>query len=140
MGRPRHHFVMPSNAELCRLFRVKMTTSDPLSREDLTSARQTRMALHRELIKRRPGSYPQRWLAQRLGVTSAPSAPITSLFPSTAAPCFWKHPSTGKPSSACPSMKPLQGAFLQTRQGKKYPALRIIASQLLANGHSLSSE
>ena len=35
-------------------------------------------------------------------------------------------------------MKPFRGHFYRQGRGKKYPALRIIAAQLLANGHSLS--
>ena len=138
MGRPGHYFVMPSNVALCHLFGVKVTTSDPLSREDLISARQTRMALHRELIKRRPGSYPQRWLAQRLGVTRRTISAYNQLIPIHSRAMFLETPISWKTIERLPFDEALQGAFLQTGQGKKYPALRIIASQLLANGHRLS--
>ncbi|MBA3874293.1 MAG: bifunctional DNA primase/polymerase [Anaerolineae bacterium] len=138
MGRPGHHFLMPSNSELCRLFGVKVTTSDPLSREDLVSARQTRMALHRELIKRRPGSYPQRWLAQRLGVSRRTIHAYNQLIPIHSRAMFLETFINWKTIERLPFDEALQGAFLQTGQGKKYPALRIIAAQLLANGHSLS--
>ncbi len=138
MGRPKHLFVMPTNAELCRLFGVKMTTSDPLSREDLASARQTRMALHRELIKRRPGSYPQRWLAQRLGVSKRTINAYNQLIPIHSRAMFLETPINWKTIERLPFDEALQGAFLQTGQGKKYPALRNIAARLLANGHNLS--
>ncbi|MEP6984281.1 MAG: hypothetical protein ABI970_01690, partial [Chloroflexota bacterium] len=132
-----HLFVMPSNTELCRLFGVKMTTSDPLSCEDLASARQTRMALHRELIKRRPGSYPQRWLAQRLGVSRRTISAYNQLIPIHSRAMFLETPINWKTIERLPLDEALQGAFLQTGQGKKYPALRIIASWLLTNGESL---
>jgi hypothetical protein len=138
MGRPKHLFVMPSNADLCQLLGVKMTTSDPLSREDLTSAQQTRMALHRELIKRRPGSYPQRWLAQRLGVSRRTIHAYNQLIPIHSRAMFLETPIHWKTIERLPFDEALQGAFLRTEQGKKYPALRMIASWLLANGQSLS--
>src|SRR5207244_13343241 len=36
-----------------------------------------------------------------------------------------------------PFDEPLRGAFLVTATGKKYPALRLIASRLLANGEAV---
>jgi len=137
MGRPIHLFVMPSNAELCQLFGVKMTSSDPLSREDLSSARQTRMALHRELIKRRPGAYPRRWLAKRLGVSRRTISTYNQLIPIHTRAMFLETPINWKTIERLPLDEAISGAFLLTQPGKKYPALRTIASRLLAHGESL---
>jgi len=137
-GRPAHVFRMPTNAELCDILNVKMTHSDPLEQTDLASARKTRMGLHRELIKRRPGQYPRGWLARRLGVTIRTLAAYNRIIPIHSRMMFTETPINWKTIECLPFDEPIQGAILVNSLGKRYPALRTIASRLLANGESLS--
>ncbi|MEP6985982.1 MAG: bifunctional DNA primase/polymerase [Chloroflexota bacterium] len=133
-GRPTHYYKMPSNRELCQLLEVEITSSDPLTAEDYASARQMRMGLQRELIKRRPGQYPRRWLARRLGITKRTLDTYHRLIPIQKRVMYFETPITWKTIERLPFDEPLKGAFLESDHGKKYPALRIVASQLLAAG------
>ncbi len=138
-GRPQHLFRMPTNEELCAILGVKETGSDPLQQEDLATAHQTRMALHRELIKRRPGQYRKGWLARRLGVSRRTIATYNELIPIHSKEMFietrvfWNNI-----ERLLPLDEPIQGAVLVTIKGKRYPALRTIASRLLARGDGIT--
>src|SRR5690606_2954447 len=90
--RPARLFVMPDNHDLCAKLGVKLTWSDPLTEQDLTSAKQTRMAAHRELIKHRPGLYPRRWLARRLGVDAETLDTYNREIPIHVRHCFSEKP------------------------------------------------
>ncbi len=136
-GRPNHQYRLPSNKELCRMLGVKPTKSDAVDHNDLGTARKTRMALHRELIKRRPGSYPKRWLAARLGVSRRTIFTYNQLMPIHSRAMFLETPIHWKTITRLPLDEPLQGAYVQTLRGKKFPALRQIASNLLAKGETL---
>lgn len=136
-GRPQYLFRIPTNDDLCAMLGVKVTGSDLLEPSDLTSAHQTRMALHRELIKRRPGQYPRRWLAQRLGVNTRTIAAYNNLIPIHSKEMHIETPITWKTIECLPFDEPLQGAVLVTLRGKRYPALRTIASRLLARGEGI---
>jgi len=136
-GRPTRLYRLPTNKDLCRILAVKVTRSDALERTDLNSARQTRMALHRELLKRRPGTYPKRWLAARLGVSRRTIYTYNQLLPIHSRAMFLETPISWKTVTRLPLDEALQGAYLQTVRGKKYPALRQIASRLLARGEGL---
>ena len=96
------------------------------------------MALHRELLKRRPGSYPRRWLAARLGVSARTLFSYNQRLDVHSRPGFLVTVINWQTIERLPLDEPLQGAYLITLQGKKYPALRQIASHLLARGESLS--
>lgn len=133
-GRPEHYYKMPSINDLCLSLKVDLSASDPLERTDLSSAHKTRMAIHRELIKRRPGQYTRRWLASRLGVTKPTINRYNRLIPIHSRPVYTETIISWSNIERLPFDEPLQGAFLQTIQGKKYPALRIIASMLLTKG------
>jgi predicted transcriptional regulator len=95
------------------------------------------MALHRELIKRRPSSYPRRWLAKRLGVSRRTINAYNQLIPIHSRAMFLETPINWKTIERLPFEEAMPGAFLVTLQGKKYPALRTIAAQLLANSESI---
>ena len=138
MGRPQHLFRIPTNDELCAILGVKVTGSDPLAQSDLASAHQTRMALHRELIKRRPGQYPCGWLARRMGVSKRTIATYNRLLPIHNRPMFIETLINWKTIERLPFDEPTSGAVLVTQAGKRYPALRTIASRLLAKGEVLS--
>lgn len=137
-GRPNHRFRMPTNDELCELLGVNHSGSDVLQAEDLTSASKTRMALHRELIKRRPGQYPLGWLARRLGVNRRTIASYNSLIPINSKPMHIETPvNWSNIERLLPMDEPIQGARLIGKGDKCYPALRSIASRLLARGEGI---
>ena len=54
---------------LCDLMAVRAQAADPLTREDLSSAKAYRQALHRELIKRCAPEQSTTWHAHRLHVS-----------------------------------------------------------------------
>jgi len=136
-GRPKTTYRLPNNQKLCRILGVKVTRSDAVECTDFSSARKTRMALHRELIKRRAGHYPKRWLASRLGVSQRTIFTYNQLLPIHSRATFIETAVHWKTIERLPLDEPLQGAYLQTVRGKKYPALRQIASRLLADGEQL---
>lgn len=138
-GRPQHLFRIPTNEELCAILGVKETGSDPLEEADLASASKTRMALHRELIKRRPGSYPLGWLARRLGVNRRTIATYNQLIPIHSREMHIETPlNWGNIARLLPMDEPIQGAVLIGKGGKRYPALRAIAARLLARGEGIT--
>ena len=87
--RPARVFVMPGNAELAAKLGVNLSrVSDPIVEDDLLSAKKTRQAVHRELIKRRPGQYPASWLAVRLGVSVCTEQRYNREIPITVMPIY----------------------------------------------------
>jgi hypothetical protein len=133
--RPATLYIMPSNDDLCLYLDVKPSRSDPVTLDDLSTAKQTRQAVHRELIRRRPGIYPRRWLARRLGVSSttldAYNDEIEGLH---SRPCFWEQPIYWSNLNAVPDGIEVNGAVLVDQMGKRYPAQRSIAARLLGQG------
>jgi hypothetical protein len=133
--RPAILYIMPSNDELCLYLGVKPSHSDPITLDDLATAKQTRQAVHRELIRRRPGIYPRRWLARRLGVSCATldayNGEIEGLH---SRPCFWEQPIYWSNLNAVPDGIEVNGAVLVDQSGKRYPARRNIAARLLGQG------
>ncbi len=133
-GRKHRLYVLPTNRDLCRLLKVKLSGSDPLTRDDLASARQTRMALHRELIKRRPAEYTRAWLAGRLGVSRRTLDAYNTLIPIQRTATYLTTPLSWSSLDRLPLDEPMAGAYIETLYGKKYPALRSIAGHLMAKG------
>lgn len=133
--RPAAVYIMPSNDELCLCLGVKSSHSDPIMLEDLATAKQTRQAAHRELIRRRPGIYPRRWLARRLGIgcdtLDTYNREIEGLH---ARLCFWEQPIYWSNLNAVPDGIDVCGAVLVDETGKRYPAKRKIAAILLGKG------
>jgi hypothetical protein len=127
---------MPSNEALCLKFGVKMTGSDPLSADDLASAKQTRMAAHREFIRRRPGMYPRRWLAHRLGVCTETLDTYNREIPISVRHCYFEKAISWSNLEDVPLSLEIEGSFLEDDTGKKYPAKREIARKLLAQRRS----
>jgi len=136
-GRPTHHYQIPRINDLCHLLGVRPSNSDPLEQSDLRTAHQTRMTLHRELIKRRPGKYSRRWLAKRLGVTITTIDNYNHRIPIHSRSTYMETTIRWNTIERLPLDEPLKGAFLVTITGKKYPALRTIASRLLAKGEGV---
>ncbi len=136
-GRKTHVFVMPSNAELCDLLGVTDTGGDTLTLDDLKTAPGTRKAVHRELIRRRPGTYTRKWLAARLGVclvtldTYNRDIPINVIYSFTREKIGWHNLGMVQEERIDPSV------FLTDEAGKQYPALRAIAAKLLKGQHTV---
>jgi hypothetical protein len=131
-------FIMPAPLDLCRKLNLLPSHSDPLLLDDLTSVKQTRMAVHREFIKRAPGSYPRRWLARRLGVcietldTYNHDSGICRRHQYIETPISWAN------LDCIPDDMLVDGTFLQDETGKHYPALRALAARLLKEGKSIT--
>lgn len=129
-GRPAALYRMPSNADLNVLFDLPPSAADPMTLDDVRSAKTTRSASHRELIRRRPGTYTRGFLASRLGVdrrtmrgyTRNLGLSVQSTYQQT--PIFWHNL-----NAICD--EPLPGTFLQDGDGKRYPPLPEIARRLL---------
>ncbi len=133
-GPKQRIFKFPTIANLCKLLGVKISASDPLTRDDLTSAHQTRMALQRELIKRRPGEYTYRWMAKRLGVSRRTISTYNRLIPIHSQPTYHETVLSWTNINVLLSDEVLSGSHIETILGKKYPALRAVAANLLAKG------
>ncbi len=133
-GGQQRVYKMPHIKDLYKLLGVKPSSSDPLTRDDLQSAHQTRMALHRELIKRRPGEYSRRWLANRLGVSRRTINTYNQRIPIHTRPTYQETNLSWVSIDKLLGDEALEGAFIETLTGKKYPALRSVASHLLAKG------
>ncbi|HSS95562.1 MAG TPA: hypothetical protein VLK33_00950 [Terriglobales bacterium] len=68
-GRPQMRFTVPSIQYLVDKYQAgHWLTTDPLQKEDLSSLKNYRAALHREFIRRHPGDYSRIFLGKRLGV------------------------------------------------------------------------
>jgi bifunctional DNA primase/polymerase-like protein len=139
-GRPAIVFVMPSNRELCASLGIRPSICDPVTTDDLSSAKITRHAAHRELVRRRPGLYACAWLAARLGVSKVTlrryNEAISGLH---VAPTYIQTPISRYSLDNVPedeSQAP-GGMFLEDRSGKRYPPIRALAGKLLKAGKAV---
>jgi hypothetical protein len=138
-GRPKRCFIMPTNEELCALLSVQTTGSDPIAQDDVRSAKLTRQAVHRELIKRKAGHYSTAWLAERLGVCEVTlrhyNQQIEGLH---CVPTFTQTTLNWWNLNALPPAEWLEpGMFLESADGRRFPALKAIAMKLLAQGRGV---
>jgi|GEM_PF-2236649 len=132
-GRPEQAYAMPSVLYLCRALGVSYTPSDPMRAEDLKSTRRTRQAIHRELLRRRPGLYSRALLARRLGVSVRSvqryhrSAGVRVRAAYRQREIFWET------LNCIPEKddQPAHSAFLQDDIGKRYPLDMSLAKWLL---------
>lgn len=134
-GRIPTQFVLPDINALCHLLGVPFTRSDPMTLEDIRAAKIYRQAVHRELIKRRPGMYHRWWLAQRLGVSRRTSQRYDHETEVKKQPMYIYEPITWNNLGKIPAEDPINGMFLEDETGKRYPGLRQIAAKLLAQKH-----
>src|SRR5690606_32822628 len=67
LGRPAQQYFIPSVEGLCESFGIESKGADPITMNDIQSAKSYRSALNRELIRRRSGKYSQAWLGHRIG-------------------------------------------------------------------------
>lgn len=137
-GRRTRQFVMPDPLDWCAKLGLKTATSDPLSIDDLSTAKETRKAVHREFIKRRPGTYPRRFLAHRLGVTLGSIDTYNDEIPIFYREQFIETRLCWSNLDIIPDDFTLDGVFLEDGSGKRYPALRPLAAKLLRQGKTLT--
>ncbi len=131
-GRPAAFFVMPSSAELCARLGLKLTGSDALTAGDIANAKHYRQSLHREFLKRRPGQYSRKWLAQRLGLSIRSIQRYRQSSGISTKPVYHALPLMWHTLTHIPVGLPIGGMFIQSETGKRYPPLREIARSLLA--------
>lgn len=136
--RPARVFIMPSNEELCRKLGVEITHSDPLDAKDITSAKKTRMAAHREMIRRRPGIYPRGFLSRRLGITKETIDTYNAEIPVFSRPTYYEKPISWRNLEDIPASLTVPGTFLEGDHGKRYPPKREIVRKLLAKGQQVT--
>ena len=122
-GRPEQAYEMPTVYRLCQALGVSYSPSDPITAADLTSTRRTRQAIHRELLRRRPGLYSRKLLARRLGVSVRSvqryhrNACVRVRFAFRQREIFWETLSNVPKKDDVPP----HSAFLQDETGKRYP-------------------
>lgn len=132
-GRPEQAYEMPTILRLCQGLGVRYTPSDPITAQDLKSTRSTRQAIHRELLRRRPGLYSRKLLASRLGVSVRSvqryhrSAGVHVRAAYRQREIFWET------LNCIPEKddQPAHSAFLQDDMGKRYPLDMSLAKWLL---------
>lgn len=132
-GRPATHYVIPEIDVLCAKLGVRYTDSDPIKIEDLQGAKAYRQAVHRELIKRRPGMYARAWLAERLGISRRTSQRYDMAIGINRKPMYVETLITWGSLNLIPADEAIDGTLLEDARGKRYPARRDIAAKLLKN-------
>jgi hypothetical protein len=139
------HFVLPDAAELCRRLDVQNRGGDPLTLQDVSSSRQYRQALHKALIRRRPGVYAQAFLGARLGLSSRSIRRYNREAGVRAQPTYHETPLFFTTLDQVPQSADIRrydirtgGQFLLDDTGKRWPLKREIAAQLLAQGRHVS--
>jgi hypothetical protein len=104
----------------------------------LRSSKNYRQALHREFVKRRPGLYPRKWLAKRLGITKRTSQRYQHEDIIKRKAMYYRQTISWDNLAHISDMPELMGQFLQDETGKRYPPKRELAKKLLSEGHHLS--
>lgn len=131
-GRPKIYYQMPSNTELGKKLQVKTSISDEIKLQDLTSAKKTRQAVYRTYIERRPGQYPTKWLANRIGVSRTTKCRYDKQIEGLNwEPMYMESPIRWQNLNQIPDSLSSSGFFLRDENGKKYPPKREIAMFLL---------
>ena len=137
-GRKTRIYIMPSNEQLAKRLKVKLTKiSDPLTEDDLSSAKNTRQAMHREFLIRRPGIYPSKWLAKRLSVSIVTKNHYDDVIQVHKIPTYKSMPITYESCGNIPEDDDTKGMFLEDDTGKRYPAKIGIAKVLLKRGRGV---
>jgi hypothetical protein len=138
--RPARLFIMPSNGELSERLGIRRAKiSDPLSLNDLRSARNTRLKCHTRYLQRLPGQYPVQHLANRLGVCKRTIQHYTHADSQLhAEPIYSRTEITWDSLDCIPDELPHKGFFLTDTHGKRYPALEGLARKLLKQKHKVT--
>lgn len=133
-GRPAVIYTMPSDDELAqRLGVVCVGKPVPMPQSCVSSPRQTRQCVHRELFARRPGQYTRAWLARRLNLSGRTIQRYHAADPTVLRdPIYERKVITWHTLRHIPDELPHGGFFLEDGQGKRYPAKAPIARKLLS--------
>jgi len=140
--RPAQEYIIPTIGRLLDLFNVKSKGADPITLDDIQSAKTYRSALNRELIRRRAGKYSQAWLAERLRVCVRTLQRYIKLDEIQCQQILYATDITPDNIHQIPPAKVLarragitiQYCFLQDATGKRYPPIQAIARKLLRQG------
>jgi hypothetical protein len=140
-GRFTRFYRIPSTRELANKLGVGLRlVQDQLPADALKSAKETRKAVHRAYLERRPGKYPSKWLAKRLGVSV-----ITKNRYDREIPDLHKHETHSSKRIGWHNLDELStdlaeigGVYLMDEQGKKYPLSKGLAAALLKQGRALT--
>ena len=135
--RPQFIYQIPSIKQLCQLLQVEMSHTDKLEEADLCSASAYRLAMHRELLRRLSAVAPVKWLAQRLGVHRRTIFRYNQRLGVEIKPTIQRNPLNLAALAALPAPESggfTPGLWLETATGKRFPALKTIATRLLALG------
>lgn len=137
-GRPtRFLFEIPTHQRLAELLGVDMSLSDTLFASDLSSANAYRRALHRELIGRLSPIIRVDWYAERLGVHRRTIFRYNRQLHVRKIPTIRQEKLTVEQvarlsAENTPYRKGFTpGTWLQTAEGKRYPALKMLAVRLM---------
>jgi len=140
-GRPPTTYVLPGNVDLAQRLGVVSGSADFLNGDDFASPASYRRALHRELIKRRPGQYSRDWLAERLGISAWTCRRYEAELKMFVQPMYAEETirwTNVEPLLPLKLENAIPGTFLEDANGKRYPPLRGIAMRLLDEGQSLT--
>jgi hypothetical protein len=134
-GRRPQVYRVPDNSYLYALFEVPHSSSDPIHTDDLSSGKHYRLALHRNLIQRRPAAYARQWLAKRLGVSARSVQRYNKILDVQVTPVYGysalKDNATDRLPLTDERLTVTPGRWLEDTDGKRYPALRVLAHKLL---------
>lgn len=137
-GRPAQHHIIPTIEALCATSGVEDKGADPITLPDIQSPAVYRAALHRELIRRRPGIYSQAWLGRRLHVTPRTIQRYNQHEGIQSRQTFETIRITWSNLNQIPASKLYKRAgldaqpyFLQDGSGRRYPPQKGIAQKLL---------
>ncbi|MBZ0281013.1 MAG: bifunctional DNA primase/polymerase [Anaerolineae bacterium] len=139
-GRPARYYKLPSSEMLAARFGVANRKGDPIRAADLSSPAAYRLALHRELIRRRPAQYPRFWLSARLGVSEWTTRRYEQAAKIEAQPMYMAQDITWVNLNALlPEVREAvpMNVFIEDEDGKRYPPVRGIARLLLKAGFTL---
>ncbi len=136
---------IPSPHTLCLNLGVALTPGDPITLDDIKSAKRYRQALHRALIERRPGKYSQSLLAGRVGISRRTirrynrQVAVHAQATYDETPVTWFNLETLPPAAAVQRYDlQMPGTFLIDDTGKRWPLKREIARKLLGQGRKVS--
>ncbi len=135
-GRPARLYRLPSPKEMSEMIGIKSTASDVISDTNFISPRAYRMALHKQLLERRPGHYARAWLGERLGVSRWTTRRYEKAANLYVKPQFTTQQLSLANASKLPekAAEAAYGVFLESSNGKRYPAVRGLALKLLKQG------
>lgn len=136
-------YKIPTVDELCALLKMKAGITDRLKLKDLKSAAAYRRALHRELIRRMSPMIRVEWYASRLGVNRRTIFRYNNQLGVATIPMIQMEKLTIDHIGDLPTQDKLTiksftpGMWLETLNGKRYPALQTIAGALMTQGRGV---